>query len=180
MTARLKEKYKSDILPTLKSALGFKNPMRVPKVAKVVVNVGWKATTDKDTMKAVVEGLTQITGQKPIVTSARLSIANFKLREEMPIGAKVTLRGVRMYEFLDRLINVALPRIRDFRGISATAFDQHGNYTLGVKEQTIFPELDPDRTKFVHGMDITIVTTAHDTAESKELLKLMGMPFESA
>ncbi len=180
MTARMKQKYDTEVAPALLSSLGYKNPMRVPRISKIVVNVGVKTTLDKDGMKAIVDNLTKITGQKPIVTKARKSIANFKLREGVPIGAKVTLRGARMFEFLDRLLNTALPRIRDFRGVSPKAFDRDGNYTLGLNDHTIFPEIDPDHVKVQHGMDITIVTTAQAADEARELLKQMGMPFASA
>ncbi len=173
----LKEKYKTSIAPGLRKTLNCSNPMQVPKLQKIVLNMGVKATMDKDMLKAVTEDLGRITGQKPVVTHSRKSIANFKLREGMPIGVKVTLRGDRMYEFLDRLINIALPRIRDFRGISAKAFDGRGNYTLGLKEQIIFPEIDPDRVKATQGMDITIVTTAKTNDDARTLLREFGMPF---
>lgn len=173
----LKEKYKSSIAPGLKKTFNYANPMQIPKIQKIVLNMGVKATVDKDVLKAVSEDLGRITGQKPVITHSRVSIANFKLREGMPIGVKVTLRGDRMYEFLDRLINSALPRIRDFRGVSAKSFDGRGNYTLGLKEQSIFPEIDPDRIKAVQGMDITVVTTAKTNDEARALLREFGMPF---
>jgi large subunit ribosomal protein L5 len=177
MIARLKQKYQTEIVPSLKESKGYGNPMQVPRVTKVVVNMGVGTKLDRDALKAVTDDLGRITGQRPIVTKARKSIANFKLREGMSIGAKVTLRGTRMYEFLDRLINVALPRIRDFRGLSPDSFDGHGNYTLGLREQTVFPEIDPDHLKVSHGMDMTIVTTAKTDDEARDLLKLLGMPF---
>jgi large subunit ribosomal protein L5 len=177
MIPTLKEKYQNTVAPALKSAHGYKNPMEVPRIVKVVVNMSVNTKVDKDTFKAVTEDLARITGQRPITTKARLSISNFGLREGMPIGAKVTLRGARMYEFLDRLINIALPRIRDFRGVPSTSFDGRGSYTLGLREQTIFPEVNPDNVKRVQGMDITIVTTAETDAEARDLLKQLGMPF---
>ena len=179
MIPTLKEKYKSTVVPALKEAHGYKNPMQVPRITKVVVNMSVNTKVDKDAFKAVTDDLARISGQRPVTTKARLSISNFGLREGMPIGAKVTLRGARMFEFLDRLINVALPRIRDFRGVSSTAFDGRGSYTLGLKEQTIFPEVNPDNVKRNQGMDITIVTTAETDAEARDLLKHLGMPFAS-
>jgi large subunit ribosomal protein L5 len=176
----LKNKYKEDIAPKLRSEQGYANVMQVPRVKKVILNMGFKTTMDKDMIKAVAEDMGKITGQKPVITKARKSIANFKLREGMPVGVKVTLRGEQMYEFLDRLINSALPRIRDFRGVSATAFDGHGNYTLGLSEQSIFPEIDPDRMKVTQGMDVTIVTSAATNEEARALLKEFGMPFATA
>ena len=178
--ARLKVEYKETIAPKLRESGSYKNPMQVPNVQKIVLNMGVKTSMDKDSLKAIAEDMTRITGQRAVVTKARKSIANFKLREEMPIGVKVTLRGDRMYEFLDRLINVALPRIRDFRGISAKSFDGHGNYSFGLSEQSMFPEIDPDRMKVTQGMDITIVTTAKTNEEAKELLAAFGMPFATA
>lgn len=178
--ARLKEAYVKQIAPELRKEREFRNVMDVPKVDKIVLNMGFKTTVDKDMIKALVSDVATITGQKPVVTLARKSIANFKLREGMPIGIKVTMRGQRMYEFLDRLINATLPRIRDFRGVSGKAFDQHGNYTLGLKEQTIFPEIDPDKVKITQGMDITIVTTATNKDDAYALLKHFGMPFAKA
>lgn len=179
MIPTLKEKYANTVAPALKKEYGYANPMQVPRITKVVVNMSMNTKVDKDTFKAVTEDLARITGQRPIITKARLSISNFGLREGMPVGAKVTLRGARMYEFLDRLINAALPRIRDFRGVSSTAFDGRGCYTLGLKEQAIFPEVNPDNVKRVQGMDITIVTTAETDAEARALLKQLGMPFAS-
>lgn len=177
MTATLIEKYKSEIAPELIKSQGYGNVMQVPEMVKIVINMGVDTSMDKDTFKTIGEELAAITGQKPVVTKASKSIANFKLREGMPIGMKVTLRGVRMYEFLDRLINAALPRIRDFRGIPNRGFDGRGNYTMGIKEQEIFPELNPDRIKAVQGMDVSFVTTAKTNDEAQELLKLFGMPF---
>jgi large subunit ribosomal protein L5 len=173
---RLKEKYTKEVVPKLMKELGITNPMRVPRLVKVVVNMGI-GIAEKDAMKIHVEELAKITGQKPVVTKARKSISNFKLREGMSIGAKVTLRGARMYEFMDRLISAALPRIRDFRGLPANSFDGRGNYTMGVKEQTIFPEIDPNNVTAVQGMDITVVTTAEEDREARELLRMLGMPF---
>jgi len=180
MTVRMKEKYRSEVAVALRKSQGYGNPMETPRVVKVVVNVGISATADKDSMKSIAQDLAKVTGQLPLTTKARMSIANFKLREGMPVGMKVTIRGDRMFEFLDRLINVALPRIRDFRGVRATSFDGRGNYSLGLREQSVFPEIDPDHVKVTHGMDITIVTTAKTDDEARELLKLMGMPFEQA
>ncbi len=179
MTA-LKEKYKSDVVKALRSSGKYKNPMEVPRLAKIVVNMSVSSSADKDALKGVAEELAKITGQKPVITKARKSIANFKLRTGMPIGAKVTLRGSLMYDFLERLISAALPRIRDFRGVSRTGFDGRGNYTLGLKEQTIFPEIQPDQVKKTQGMDITMVTTARTNDEARELLQLLGMPFANA
>lgn len=177
MTVRMKEKYKGDIAPSLHKSGGYTNVMQVPRFTKVVVNMGVTTAVDRDALKTLAEDLARITGQQPVVTKARKSIANFKLREGMPIGLKVTLRGDRMFEFLDRLINVALPRIRDFRGVSPNSFDGRGNFSLGLREQAIFPEIDPDNVKMTQGMDITIVTTAQTDDEARELLKKMGMPF---
>jgi large subunit ribosomal protein L5 len=177
--AKLQERYKKEIVKTLRESGKFKNPMEVPRVTKIVVNMSVNSSTDRDTLKAVTEDLGRITGQKPIVTKARKSIANFKLREGMPLGAKVTLRGAMMYEFLERLISATLPRIRDFRGVPRS-FDGRGNYTLGLKEQSIFPEIQPDQVKKTQGMDITIVTTAKTDDDARELLQLLGMPFAGA
>lgn len=173
---RLKEKYRNEVIPKLREELGMKNGMRVPKVTKVVVNMGF-GTERREHVKVLAAELAKITGQQPMVTKSRLSISNFKLRQGMEIGAKVTLRGERMYEFLDRLINVALPRIRDFRGISAKSFDGRGNYTLGLKDQSIFAEIDPNEVSVTQGMDVTIVTTGDNDDEARLLLKHMGMPF---
>lgn len=176
---RLKEKYQNEIVPSLVEKFNYSSVMAVPKVEKIVVNMGvGDAVSNAKALDKAVEELTQITGQKPLITKAKKSIAGFKLREGMPIGAKVTLRGERMYEFLDKLISVSLPRVRDFRGISKKAFDGRGNYTLGVKEQLIFPEIDYDKVDKVRGMDIVVVTTAKSDEEARELLTLMGMPFQ--
>ncbi len=180
MTATLKERFEQSVVPELKKAHGYANPMQVPRITKVVINMSLSTRVDKDALKTAADELSRISGQRPVITKARKSISNFGLREGMPIGAKVTLRGVRMYEFLDRLINVALPRIRDFRGVSAKAFDGRGTYTLGLKEQSIFPELNPDSIKRQQGMDISIVTSAETDAEARDLLKHLGMPFASA
>jgi len=177
--ATMKEKYSTEVVPALKDKLALKNPMTVPRVTKVVVNMG-TGVVDKDVLKQVTDELTTITGQKALVTKARKSISNFKLREGMSIGCKVTLRHTRMYDFLDRLINAALPRIRDFRGVSGSGFDGRGNYTLGLKEQTIFPEIDPNHSGAAQGMNITIVTTAKSDDAARELLTLMGMPFATS
>lgn len=174
----LRQRYKREIRPSLQKALKIENPMDIPRLDKVVINMSVNTSVDKDQFKLMTEELAKIAGQKPVITTARKSISNFKLREFMPIGAKVTLRGPTMYEFLERLTYVVLPRIRDFRGISAKAFDGKGNYTLGLKEQTLFPEIDPDRVKRTQGMDITIVTTAKNNEHALELLKQVGMPFE--
>jgi large subunit ribosomal protein L5 len=178
--AALQEKYRKELAPALQKSRGYANVMQIPRLTKIVVNMGINAQVDKDTFKALVEDLGRITGQRPQVTKAAKSIANFKLRAGQPVGARVTLRGARMYEFLERLIHVALPRIRDFRGVPARGFDGRGNYSLGIKEHTIFPEIDPDQVKKVHGMDITLVTTAKTNEEAKELLRLLGMPFAAA
>ncbi len=173
----LKNKYLQEVIPALKKTGKFANSMEVPRITKVVVNMGVSTSVDRDTLKAVAEDLAKITGQRPVITKARQSIANFKLREGMSVGAKVTLRGGRMYDFLERLIHAALPRIRDFRGVSPKGFDGRGNYTMGLKEQTIFPEIQPDQIKKSQGMDITVVTTAKKNEDAFELLKLMGIPF---
>jgi large subunit ribosomal protein L5 len=178
MKPRLQIHYDERVRARLSEQFGFDNPLRVPRIEKVVVNVGLgEAPKNPKLLDEVVGELGQITGQRAVVTRARKSISNFGLREGMPIGAKVTLRGVRMYEFLDRLINVAIPRIRDFRGVPNRAFDGRGNYTLGVKEQLIFPEIDYDKVSQVHGMDIVIVTTTNRDDEAYALLREMGMPF---
>lgn len=177
---RLKERYTKEIIPALKDKFSYSTVMQVPKVTKVVLNKGiGAAVADKKLVDIGVEELTTITGQKAVQTVAKNSISNFKLREGMPIGARVTLRGERMYEFMDRLLNVALPRVRDFRGVNDKGFDGRGNYTLGVKEQIIFPEISIDKVKQISGMDITFVTTASTDEESYELLKALGMPFKS-
>ncbi len=175
--ANLKEKYVNTVVPALREKFGITNPMVVPKVTKVVVNMGF-GILDKDAQKTVVNDLAKLTGQQPTLRRARKSISNFKLREGMVVGAKVTLRGVRMYEFLDRFIQIALPRIRDFRGVPNRGFDGKGNYTLGVKEQTIFPEIEAGHgTSNEQGMDITIVTTAKTNDQARELLVQLGVPF---
>ncbi len=177
--ARLYTQYKEEIIPALKEEFTLENIMRAPKLQKIVVNVGvGEAIQDKKVLDNVVENITQITGQKPIVTVAKKSISNFKLRDGMPIGCKVTLRSKMMYEFLDRLINLALPRTRDFQGVPDKSFDGRGNYTLGIKEHTIFPEIDTDKVAKIHGMDITFVTTAETDEEAFALLKHFGMPFK--
>ncbi|MBU8908605.1 50S ribosomal protein L5 [Desertibacillus haloalkaliphilus] len=176
---RLKEKYQNEIVPSLTEKFNYSSVMAVPKIEKIVVNMGvGDAVTNAKALDKAVEELTLISGQKPLITKAKKSIAGFKLREGMPIGAKVTLRGERMYDFLDKLISVSLPRVRDFRGVSKKAFDGRGNYTLGVKEQLIFPEIDYDKVDKVRGMDIVIVTTADSDEEASELLVQMGMPFQ--
>ena len=176
---RLKEKFNNEIIPALVSKFNYTSVMQVPKIDKIVINMGvGDAVQNTKTLDTAVEELATITGQKPLVTKAKKSIAGFRLREGMPIGAKVTLRGERMYQFLDKLISVSLPRVRDFRGISKKSFDGRGNYTLGVKEQLIFPEIDYDKVSKVRGMDIVIVTTANSDEESRELLTQFGMPFQ--
>jgi len=178
--ARLKDRYRQEILPQLVKEFNFKNVMQAPRIAKVVVNVGvGEALTNAKALDATVEDITSITGQKPIITKARKSIATFKLREGRAIGVKVTLRGDRMWQFLDRLCNVALPRIRDFRGISPDAFDGRGNYTLGLREQLVWPEIPYDKIDKVRGMEISIVTTARTDEQGRRLLELVGMPFRS-
>ncbi len=175
---RLKEKYKTEIVPALKEKFQYKSVMQVPKLVKISVNKGiGAAVADKKLIDTGIEELTTITGQKAVPTKAKKSISNFKLREEMPIGARVTLHGNRMYEFIDRLMTVALPRVRDFRGISEKGFDGRGNYTLGVKEQIVFPEISIDKVNKINGMNITIVTSANSDEEGYELLKAFGLPF---
>ena len=177
--ARLKDKYRAEVAPALMKKFEYSSPMQIPRLEKIVINVGCgEAKENSKALEAVVTDLSAITGQKPIITHARKSVANFKLREGMPIGAKVTLRSERMWEFLDRLFNVALPRVRDFRGISSTAFDGRGNYALGLKEQLIFPEIEYDKIDKIRGMDIIMVTTANTDEEARELLALLGAPFE--
>lgn len=173
----LKEKYKAEIVPALMKSLGCKNVMDVPRLLKVTLNMGFNSSMDKDQIKQISEDLGRITGQKPVITKARKSISNFKLRQGMPVGAKVTLRGERMYDFLERLIHAALPRIRDFRGLPVRGFDGRGSYTFGLQEQTIFPEIDPDSVKKVQGMNVTIVTSASTDARARELLAMVGVPF---
>ncbi|GGE20859.1 50S ribosomal protein L5 [Marinithermofilum abyssi] len=178
MSLRIKEKYKDEITPALMKKFEYKSPMQVPKIEKIVINMGvGEAVQNPKALDGAVEDLTLISGQKPVITRAKKSIAGFKLREGMPIGCKVTLRGERMYHFLDKLINVALPRVRDFRGVSPKSFDGRGNYTLGLKEQLVFPEIEYDKVDKVRGMDIIIVTTANTDEEARELLTQMGMPF---
>lgn len=179
--ARLKEKYTKEVVPALKEKFGYKSIMQVPAIQKIVINRGVGAATgDKKLIDSSVEEISQITGQKAVPTFSRKAVSNFKLRENMPIGVKVTLRGNVMYEFLDRLTAIALPRVRDFKGISDKGFDGRGNYTFGVKEQIIFPEISIDKIAKIQGMDITFVTTAKTDAEAYELLKAMGMPFASS
>ena len=176
--ARLKDKYKNEIAPAIAKEFGIENPMAIPRIEKIVVNMGvGEAISNAKILDTAVEELRSITGQKPVVTKAKKSIASFKLRQGMNIGTMVTLRGERMYEFLDRLISVALPRVRDFRGISAKAFDGRGNYTLGIREQLIFPEIDFNKVDKTRGMNISIVTTAKNDEQARSLLKAMGMPF---
>ena len=177
--ARLKEKYVAEVAPALMKKFEYKSVMQIPKLEKIVVNVGCgEARDNAKVLEAVVRDLTAITGQKAIITNAKKSVANFKVREGMPVGAKVTLRSDKMWEFLDRLFNVALPRVRDFRGINPNSFDGRGNYALGVKEQLIFPEIEYDKIDKIRGMDIVICTTAQTDEEAKALLELVGAPFE--
>ena len=177
---RLKQQYRETIVPTLREEFGYANVMQVPGLTKIIVNTGvGEAARDSKVIEGAIRDLTQITGQKPMVTSARKSIAQFKLREGMPIGAHVTLRGDRMWEFLDRLLTLALPRIRDFRGLSPKQFDGNGNYTFGLQEQSVFHEIDQDKIDRVRGFDITVVTTAKDDDEGRALLKALGFPFKA-
>src|SRR5713226_7107338 len=179
--ARLQEKYTKEIVPALQQKLGRKNVLSLPKMQKIVVNMGvGKALQDKNRMEQAAENLTQITGQRAQVTKAKVAISAFRLREGNEIGCRVTLRGRRMYEFLDRLISVALPRIRDFRGVNPKSFDGNGNYSLGLSEQMIFPEIDPDKVTFSQGMDVTFVTSTRNNDEARELLRAFGMPFREA
>ena len=179
--ARLKARYREEIVPGLQSEFGYSNIMQVPTVTKVVVNMGvGEAARDSKLIEGAIRDLTEITGQKPQITKARKSIAQFKLREGQPIGAHVTLRGVRMWEFLDRLLSIALPRIRDFRGLSPKQFDGNGNYTFGLNEQSVFHEIDQDKIDRTRGMDITVVTTATNDDEGRALLRLLGFPFKEA
>jgi large subunit ribosomal protein L5 len=176
--ARLQEFYRETVVPRLKTDLKLENAMQIPKITKITVNMGvGEAVADRKVMDAAVTDLTKITGQKPLVTKSRKAIASFKLRAGLAVGAKVTLRGARMYEFLDRLINIAMPRIRDFRGVSARSFDGQGNYSLGVKEQIIFPEIQYDQVDQIRGMDITITTTAVDDRQGRALLEAFNFPF---
>jgi large subunit ribosomal protein L5 len=179
MAARLKEKYQQEVVPALRKEFNYKNPMQVPGVHKVVVNIGMgEVIQNAKAMDAAVSDLASITGQRPVITRAKRSVAAFKLREGMQIGCMVTLRGDNMFQFLDKLLNVALPRLRDFQGVSAEAFDGRGNYTLGLREQLVFPEIDYDKVDKVRGMEVSIVTTARTDEEGRELLKLLGMPFK--
>ena len=175
---RMQEKYNNEVVPALRKAFDFKNVMQVPRIQKVIVNIGMgEAMENPKAMEAAVNDLTIITGQKPVMTRARKSIANFKLREGRLIGTKVTLRGDRMWSFLDRLMNTALPRVRDFRGVSGNAFDGRGNYTLGLRDQLIFPEIEYDKIDKLRGMEVTIVTTAKNDDQARTMLQLLGMPF---
>lgn len=177
--ARLKEKYQKEMIPLLQEKFAYKNVMEVPKFEKIVINIGvGEAVNNTKVLDAAVEDLTLIAGQKPIITRAKRSIASFKLREGMPIGAKVTLHGDKMYDFIDKLINIVLPRVRDFRGVSPKAFDGRGNYSLGLKEQLIFPEIDYEKVDKVRGLEVVFVTTAKTDEEGRELLRLSGMPFK--
>lgn len=178
--SRLRDRYDQEIVPALQQRFGYPNVMAVPKLSKIVVNMGvGEATQTPRLLDAAAKELAVITGQKPIITRARKSVSTFRLREGMPIGTKVTLRGARMYHFLDRLINIAIPRVRDFRGLNPNAFDGRGNYTLGLKEQLVFPEIDYDDIEKIRGMDITVVTTARTDEEARELLRLLGMPLRT-
>ena len=179
MAARLKEMYKNEVAPALQKKFGYKSVMQIPKLDKIIINVGCgEAKDNSKVVSSIVNDLSIITGQKPVECKAKKSVANFKLREGMTIGDKITLRGDRMYEFLDRFFNLALPRVRDFRGINPNSFDGRGNYAMGVKEQLIFPEIEYDKIDAVRGMDICFVTTANTDEEARELLTLMGAPFE--
>lgn len=179
--ARLQERYRKEIAPRLAAKLGRTNPHSLPRLQKIVVNMGvGKALTEKTRLEQAAEQLALITGQKALVTKAKKAVSGFRLREGNPIGCKVTLRGRRMFEFLDRLISIALPRIRDFRGVNPKSFDGHGNYSLGLAEQLVFPEIDPDKVNFTQGMDVTIVTSTNSDEEARELLRLFGMPFREA
>lgn len=178
MIPRLLDRYRNEIVPDMMKRFNFKNPYRVPRLTKIVVNVGLgEAVQDKRLLDNVAEGLAMITGQRPAVTRAKKAIAGFKIKKGALVGCKVTLRRARMYEFLDRLINIAIPRIRDFRGLNPNSFDEHGNYTFGITEQVIFPEIDMDKVQIIHGMDITIASSARNKEEGFELLRLFGMPF---
>ena len=179
--ARLKDKYEQEIVPQLQEKFKYKNRFQVPRLEKIVINVGLgEAISEPKFLEVAGEELAVITGQRPVVTKARKSLAAFKIKRGMSLGCKVTLRGKRMYEFFDRLVNVTFPRVRDFRGISPASFDGWGNFTLGIEEQTIFPEIDYDKIPLIHGMDITLVTTAKNDEEAKELLRFLGMPFRLA
>jgi large subunit ribosomal protein L5 len=178
MAARLKEKYLKEVVPALQKEFNYRNPMQVPRIHKVVINIGMgEAIQNAKAMEAAVNDLSLITGQRPVITHARRSVASFKVRKGMQIGCMVTLRGERMYYFLDKLMNVALPRLRDFQGVSPDSFDGRGNYTLGLREQLVFPEIDYDKIDKVRGMEVSIVTTARSDEEGRRLLGLLGMPF---
>ncbi len=178
--ARLKQFYREKAVPAMQKEYGYRNPMQIPRITKIVVNMGvGEAAQNVKLLDGALADMAAITGQKPVITRARKSIANFKLRDGMPVGCRVTLRGDRMWEFLDRLVNIALPRIRDFKGVSPKSFDGRGNYTLGIKEQIIFPEIDYDKVDRIRGMDITICTTANTDDEGRALLKQFGMPFRA-
>ena len=180
MAARLKERYQKEVAPAIAKEFGIKNPMAVPRVEKIVLNMGMgEAIANANILDTAAEELRTITGQKPVITKAKKSIASFKLRQGMPIGVMVTLRGERMYEFLDRFVSIALPRVRDFRGVSPKAFDGRGNYTIGVREQLIFPEIDFNKVDKLRGMNISIVTTAPNDEQARALLKALGMPFRT-
>lgn len=179
MASRLIEKYKNEVVPALMEKFQYKNIMEVPKLEKIVINMGiGDAKDNPKALENAVNELSLITGQRPIVTKAKKSISNFKIRQGMNVGVKVTLRGIRMYDFLDKLMNISLPRVRDFRGVNPSSFDGRGNYALGVKEQLIFPEINYDKVESIRGMDIVIVTTANTDEEAKSFLELMGMPFK--
>ncbi|HZT81506.1 MAG TPA: 50S ribosomal protein L5 [Gemmataceae bacterium] len=179
--ARLMERYQKEIMPRLSERLGRTNPFSLPRLQKIVVNMGvGKALQDKNRMKEAADALAAITGQRPQITKARKAVSGFRLREGNEIGCRVTLRGKRMYEFLDRLISIALPRIRDFRGVNPKSFDGNGNYSLGLSEQMVFPEIDPDKVTFTQGMDVTFVTSTRNDDEARELLRAFGMPFREA
>lgn len=179
MTSRIKELYNQEVLPAMMEKFEYKNPMQVPKLQKIVLNIGLgEAKENPKLLESAVEDLKTITGQAPVITRARKSIANFKLREGQAIGCKVTLRGEKMESFFDKLVNISLPRVRDFRGVSNTSFDGRGNYSLGIKEQLIFPEIEYDKIDQIRGLDVVIVTTANTDEEAKEFLSLMGMPFK--
>ena len=178
MATRIKEKYLAEAVPALQQKFGYKNVMQIPRLEKVIINMGLGDCKDNaKALEVAVSELGQIAGQKPLVTKAKKSVANFKLRQGMNVGAKVTLRGARMEEFIDKLVNIALPRVRDFRGVSTKAFDGRGNYALGIKEQTLFPEIEYDKVEKIRGMEMIFVTTAQTDEEAKELLRLLGMPF---
>ncbi len=180
MATRLHERYLNEAVPALKQKFGYKNPMEVPKLCKVIINMGLGDCKDNSkALEAAVAELTQISGQKPLVTKAKKSVANFKVREGQNVGANVSLRGARMEEFMDKLVSIALPRVRDFRGVSAKAFDGRGNYALGVREQLIFPEIEYDKVEKIRGMEMIFVTTAKTDEEAKELLSQLGMPFQA-